>query len=51
MNQNVKSQQAEYNQLATDACELLYVIAEEMREKGQRDIGDKLKINLDDLTG
>jgi hypothetical protein len=49
--QNVKSQQPEYNQLATDACELLYVIAEELREKGQRNIDDKLKLNLEDLTG
>jgi len=49
--QNVQSQQAEYKQLTTNACELVYVIAEELREKGQSNIDDKLKLNLDGLTG
>jgi len=48
---NAKSDQAEYNQLATNACELVYGIAERLRTKGQRNIDQKLKGDLDDLTG
>jgi len=49
--QNAKSDQAEYNQLATNACELVYGIAERLRAKGQRNIDPKSKGDLDDLTG
>jgi hypothetical protein len=48
---NVKSDQAEYNQLATIACQLSYGIAEKLRAQGQRNIDPKLKGDLDEVTG
>jgi len=47
---NVKNDQAEYNQLATKACELVYGIAEKMRAQGQRTIDQKMKGDLEALN-
>ena len=49
--QNVRSEQTEHTRIATNACKLLYVVAESLREKDQKNIDDGLKRGLEDVTG
>jgi len=49
--QKVRSEKAEYNKLATNACELLYVAADEHKTKGQKTVDNDLVRRLSDLTG
>jgi len=46
----VRSEETLFMQLATNACELLYVVAYELKEKGQKNIDDAKKRDLDDLA-
>ena len=50
---NVRSDQAAYNRVVTSACEVVYVIAESLKEGDQKKVDEPFEFerNLDGLTG